>query len=804
MPNHSRFSRRDFIQTCGLSVAALASGSILFSRSTANAQTTLRGPAHFRFPLDQNWLFGGKFNADALQPDFADAGFDKITLPHCVTELSWQGWHPDQWQDVWIYRRHFATQKEFQNRRVFLDFAGVMNTATPVINGHALPKRAGGYLPFSYEITNYLAPENNLLAVAIDSRWNAVPPDGNPKGSTSVDYLEPGGLVRSVALRVLPQIFISDIFAKPVDVLSSHRRIEIQCTIDAAMLPEKPLQLKVEMLDGDRRVVGVSQKVDLEKAGETTAALTLTDLGDVKLWDLDSPQLYQIVATLLLDGEPLHDCRTRIGLREARFEVDGFSLNGRRFRFFGLNRHEIYPYTGFAMPARVMRRDAEILKHELNCNIVRCSHYPQTEAFLDACDELGLMVWEETPGWGYLGNAEWKELVVRDVREMIRRDRNRPSIVIWGTRVNESKNDPALYEQTKALAKSLDDSRPTSGSMTAHSARGWDQDVFSLDEYRNAPDGSVNIDAPLPGVPYMLSECVGQFSYGSRGFNNKYRRAGDLKLQMNQALFHAQAHDRAGNYPRFCGVIAWCAFDYSSQMNAYNEIKCAGIADVFRIPKPGAAFYQAQISPAVKPVIQPAFYWDFGGQSPNGPGKNAAIFSNCDRLEIFVAGEKIATVDPDRKNYPHVLYPPFFCDLEIEKATEKPELRIDGYVGDRLALSKQFSANTKTDTLFLAADDAELSGDGIDATRLVFKVVDTYGAERAFAGGEITFEITGPGVIVGDNPFTLLDDAGGVGAVWIKTIPNNSGQIIVKAIHSTLGEKIVTINVRPADADGVV
>jgi beta-galactosidase len=452
----------------------------------------------------------------------------------------------------------------------------------------------------------------------------------------------------------------------------------------------------------------------------------------------------------------------------------------------------------------VMRHDAEILKHELNCNIVRCSHYPQTEAFLDACDELGLIVWEETPGWGYLGNDDWKELVVRDVREMICRDRNHPAIVIWGTRVNESKNDPPLYERTKALAKSLDDSRPTSGSMTVHSARSWNQDVFSLDEYRNAPDGSVGIGAPLPGVPYMLSECVGQFSYGSRGFNNKYRRAGDLKLQTSQALFHAQAHDRAGNHPRFCGVIAWCAFDYSSQINAFNEIKCAGIADVFRIPKLGATFYQAQVSPAVKPVIRPDFYWDSGGQSPKGPGKNAAIFSNCDRLEIFVDGKKTAAVAPDRQNYPHILYPPFFCDLEIEAASGKPELRIDGYVGDRLALSQSFSADPKTDALFLAADDAELTGDGVDATRLVFKVVDKYGAERAFAGGEIAFAITGPGGIVGDNPFTLLDDSGGVGAVWIKTLSGGSGAIIVKAIHSTLGEKSVTINVRPTDADEVI
>jgi beta-galactosidase len=802
------YSRREFIRTCALGTAAVASGALVGYVSAAGSEVRVAtGPANFRFPLDQDWLFGGRFAAAAMQPHFDDKAFAKVTLPHCVSKLSWQDWDPAEWEDVWIYRRHFSLPGEFKHRRVFLDFDGVMNTAAPAINGHALPPYAGGYLPFHYEITDYLQPNKNVLAVAIDSRWNPVPPDGNPKGPTSVDYLEAGGIVRPVALRAVPQIFISGVFAKPVNVLDSNRRIEVACTIDAAVAPQKPVELKVEMRDGGRVVAVASKTLKLGQPGETEVALTLSDLGNVKLWDVDSPHLYQIVTTLLLDGEPLHDCRTRIGLREARFEVDGFFLNGRRFRFMGLDRHEIYPYVGFAMPARVMRRDAEIIRREFNCNAVRCSHYPQNEAFLDACDELGLMVWEETPGWGYLGDDAWKELVLRDVKAMIRRDRNHPSIIIWGVRVNESKNDPALYQRTKAAAKELDGSRPTSGSMTVHSTKNWHQDVFALDDYHSAPDGSVGIEAPLPGVPYMLSECVGQYSYGSKnkGFNNKYRRAGDLILQTNQALFHAQAHDRAAAYPRFCGVIAWCAFDYSSQMNAYNEVKCPGVADVFRIPKLGASFYQAQVSPQVRPVIQPDFYWDFGLNSPEGPGKHAAIFSNCDRLDIFIAGKQIASVQPDRGNYPRLQYPPFFCDLDLDDAAvkSKPDLRIDGYVGGQLALSRSFSSDPKKDQLLLAADDAELAGDGVDATRLVFKVADQFGADRAFGGGEVVFEISGPGTIVGDNPFTLMDDSGGVGAVWIKTAPGGSGPITVKAVHSTLGEKTVTINVQPVAVEAI-
>jgi beta-galactosidase len=198
----------------------------------------------------------------------------------------------------------------------------------------------------------------------------------------------------------------------------------------------------------------------------------------------------------------------------------------------------------------------------------------------------------------------------------------------------------------------------------------------------------------------------------------------------------------------------------------------------------------------VRPVIQPNFYWDFGPQTPRGPGKNAVIFSNCDRLEIFVAGEKIATALPEKKIFPHLKHPPFLADLELEDANH-PELRIDGYAGGRLVLSRSFSSDPSLDQFLMAVDDPELIGDGSDATRLMFKVADKFGAQRLFAGGEVAFQITGPGVIVGDNPFHLTD-SGGSGAIWIKTDLNSSGQILVKADHSSLGTKSVQINVQKA------
>jgi beta-galactosidase len=780
------------IKTCLAGSAALSFTPILHGKDsgTGSGNQSHRA-ASLTVLLNQDWLFSSEPDPSALEPQFDDRTFSQITLPHCVAPLSWQNWNPQSWEKICTYRRHFSLPREFTGHRIIVEFERVMIAATPAINGHKLPEHRGGFLPFRYEITHF-CEDRNLLAVAIDSRWLNIPPEGSPKGPSAIDYLLPGGITGSVRLRAFPQIFISDVFAKPINVLDSNRLLEIACTIDAASLPQAPLHIGAELQDRGRVIRSSAAKLDLKHTGESPITLTLTGLKDVKLWDIEAPHLYDLVVTLFLNKQAMHEYRTRVGFREARFELDGFFLNNHRVQLFGLNRHELYPYVGQAMPSRVLRKDAEILRREFNCNAVRCSHYPQSNAFLDACDELGLLVWEEIPGWQYIGDEAWQELAIRDVKEMVRRDRNHPSIVIWGVRINESPNNPTLYRRTKEAARALDDSRPTSGSMVRRSTDNWLQDVFAYDDYHSASDGSVGLVPPAPGVPFFFSEAVGQFSYGDRGFHNKYRRAGEAAMQQKQAFYHAQVHDRGAADRRYAGVIAWCGFEYGSLLNDYAAVKYPGVADVFRIPKLGASFYRAQIDPRVRPVIEPNFYWDFGPATPAGPGKNVAIFSNLEKLELLLDGKQHSVLYPDRAHFPHLKYPPFFADLNIE-GVSKPELRIDGYIGDRLTFSRSFSADSASDQLLLRADDPAILGDGSDATRVAFQIVDKFGAPRLFAGGLLRFLVEGAGVIVGDNPFNLAD-SGGAGAVWIKARPKSTGRIRIHAQHLQLGVKIVDIH----------
>jgi beta-galactosidase len=769
-------SRRRFVQQ----TAALA--AIVSAKRAALGSVPNPVGNRLRQSLNVGWQF-----AQGVEVASA-AGWQEAELPHCVTKLSWRDWDVETWQKQWIYRKSFAVEAP-QGTRVFLHFDGAMQKVAPALNGSPLEEHPGGFLPFEREITNVLR-KTNVLTVAVDSRWVNVPPGGSPKGPSSVDYMMPGGITRSVWLERRSEIHLSEVFAKPLDVLANSRRLEVQCSIDATGAQPRRIGVQAELSDG----AGLIAREVGEIAAEGRMhhlTLTLAGLNRVTLWSPDTPKLYTLTVRLFDRGRQLDEYSIRTGIREARFEVDGFFLNGKKSRIFGLNRHELYPYVGFAMPSNVMRRDAEILKREFNCNTVRCSHYPQTEAFLDACDELGLMVWEEIPGWGYIGDDAWKAQAIRDAEGMIRRDRNHPSIIVWGTRVNESHNDVELYEKTNAFAQSLDGTRPVSGSMTSLSKKGWIQDVYAYDDYHAESDGSVDMVSPLPDVPFMFSEAVGQFSYGhgGNGFHQYYLRAGNRDIFAEQALYHAQGHDRGIRDPRCAGVITWCAFDYASLVNSENGVKWPGVADVFRIPKFGAAFYQSQVSAAKRVVIEPSFFWDIDAATGNGPGASSYIYSNCDALVIAVQGKNPVHVAPLREEFPRLLYPPFRVDLGA-LGNGGPELRIDGYVTGKFVGTRRLSADRTRDKLMAQADDTHLGADG-DATRVWFRAVDCYGAPAACVDGKVSVTVSGPVALIGDSEFEM-SQTGGVGAVWIKRCGH--GQIDLTFTHPRLGKSVVTVS----------
>ncbi len=611
-------------------------------------------------------------------------------------------------------------------------------------------------------------------------------------GPDSIDFFQPGGIYRDVNVRVVPPAFLTDLFALPADVLSPQRRVDVECSVDSAVTPHGDGTLLVELFDGAAQIAAQGATIRVTSPGTSRTKLSLTDLGQIGLWSPDSPKLYTVRATLSFPGSGSHVLTRQIGFREASFRPEGFYLNGQRLQLFGLDRHQLYPYAGMAMPARVQRKDVEILKNDFNCNMVRCSHYPQSPHFLDACDELGLLVWEEAPGWHAVSTSPaWQDLVVQNVRDMVTRDRSRPSVVIWGTRLNETLDFPGLWAATRQAAAELDGSRPSSGAMSYHSDVSWNEDVFAYNDYGvNRETGDAKLKPAFSGLPYLITEAVGVEEARPQHFAWTDPPA----LLARQAALHGQVQSLARSYPGYSGLLAWAGFDYSSQLSQDpDNIKWAGVADGFRVPKPGAAIYRSQGDPSVNPVIIPVFFWEPGGAVP-AAAPTAMIASNCEQLEVFIDGVQITTALPALASpqYSGLAHPPFLIHLPAPKPDTTPELLVLGYVAGQQVTYLRMSSDPAGDALGLTVDDMTISADGSDATRAVFRAIDEHGNQRRYASGQVALTLSGPATLVGDNPFAF-GEYGGLGAVWIRSLAGRPGAITLTASHPLLGQASVQI-----------
>jgi beta-galactosidase len=804
--------RRDFIKLAGTAAASVAfpTSTTLAAQQQASGRRIL--------PINRNWRYRPAWVDGAESPNFDDSSFQRVVVPHTNVELPWHSFDDKDYEFVSTYRRRFKYPKDADGKRVFVDFEGVMTASTVWINGEKLGSYRGGFTPFSFELTSHLRRDgDNVLVVQVDSTERAdIPPFGY-----EIDYMTFGGIYREVALRICPQVYIDNMFARPKDVLSSSPSLDVHCFLAGDLAAAGDLALEAELRDGDRVVAKASRKLDrtrAQAAANPDAAMdpytdagayastetrsdpsrftvSLEKLTGIQLWTLDKPRLYAVHTRLLASGRIVDAESRRVGFREATFTDQGFSLNGQIIKLRGLDRHQTFPYVGQAMAARGQRKDADILRKNLHCNIVRTSHYPQSRHFLDRCDEVGLLVLEEIPGWQHIGDESWKQVAIDNVGRMIRRDWNHPSIVLWGVRINESLDDHDFYVRTNALAHALDDSRQTGGIRYFQESE-FLEDVFTMNDF--------GFPLKPPCHPrYLNTEFVGHT------FPTK--TTDDDERQREHTLRHARIHNQLASNPQYAGGIGWCAFDYNTHANfgSGDRICYHGVTDIFREPKPAAGFYKSQCDPSEEVVLEPAFHWARGDESV---GFTKAVFcSNCEHLKVLarpVGVENaewvpLAELDPDRTEFEHLKYPPFVLDLmklNLRKL-KLPwgDLRIEGYIGGKLAITKMLSGSGVDRKFLLLPDDKNLVGDGADSTRVVLRVTDEFGALRTYANDPVTLTLEGPATMIGDNPFSLV---GGTGAIWIRA-KEEPGSVRLTAKHPRLGEQTAEFTVSAAPKEEI-
>nr|WP_319775821.1 glycoside hydrolase family 2 TIM barrel-domain containing protein [uncultured Sphaerochaeta sp.] len=594
-------------------------------------------------PVNDHWLFRHGFSEDFLISEIDESAWQQVSLPHTPVQFA-PGYHEEQFHwGPYTYRRHFSLALT-DSQQVSIRFEGIANKADFYVDGVLSGSCEGAYLPYTLDLGT--RSSFTLTVVASGDEDPSFPPFGG-----SMDYISFCGIYREASLIIRENRYFTflGVESHQTDSLSLKGRAEASDGQDVV----------ATLREGSTVLAETSAIIEMGVFSLKMEGLTLHP------WTLEDPFLYTIEVKL---GQSDKRVLT-FGSRSARFTKDGFFLNGTLIPLVGLNRHQDYPYLGYAAPPSLQREDASILK-KLGVNLVRTSHYPQHPAFLDACDRLGLLVFEEIPGWQHIGKEKhWRERCVRNVQGMIERDYNHPSIILWGVRINESPDDENLYQETNRVARTLDPHRATAGVRNLKKSQ-FLEDVYTYNDFSYAGKGR-----PLQkksrvcekAVPYMVSEFCGHM-YPCKSFDSP-------KMRAEHALRHARVLDQGLATEGLSGVIGWCMHDYFTHANfgSGDQICYHGVMDIFRTDKAAAHIYRSQKnSPYVLSVLSSMDGGDYqGAMLPS-----AVIATNCEEVRLRYNDRVVGVFQPERKMFPHLSHPPVIIDDFIgDRLQAEPNLR---------------------------------------------------------------------------------------------------------------------------------
>ena len=787
--------------------------------------------------LNYDWKYDENFQESALKLNFDDKNFKTVNIPHTNKEVPYNDFDEEMYQFVSVYRKHFTVDKAYDGNRFILEFEAVANYAEVYVNGKFAFSHKGSYTAFSGDITDLVKlGADNVIAVKVDStERDDIPPFGN-----IVDYLVYGGIYREVYLYIREKDYIQSMRLTPKDVLTA---------------PKIGVEIKFNKLIGT-----IPLDITIKNEGHVVCKKTIAAMGnsieedfeikDAKLWDIDNPNLYTVEAKMRKDT-----VIDRVGLREVKFTKNGFLLNGKKIMLRGLNRHQSYPYVGNAMPKSAQIADAEFLKYHLGVNLARTSHYPNSKHFLNRCDEIGLLVYTEIPGWQFISQKEdWRGICLQHVEEMINQNYNHPSIVLWGVRINESPDDDELYTKTNELAHSLDSTRQTSGVRFFPKSHLL-EDVYSFNDFihsgNNRPITPKFIVTGL-NKPLLISEHNGHM-FPTKTFDHEKKR-------LEHALRHARVVNAAYKSKGHSAVIGWCMSDYNTHKDfgSGDKICYHGVTDMFRIDK--LAAYTYRIQQDKEPVLELSSNMEIGDVAGSNLGE-VYIFTNCDEVKMYKNGILINTFDikkeAEKSEFKYLPHPPVSLDdvvgnqvendkefaftpkdaarvkkalldtrkygaigagarnfftflkmlfsykISVNKMTElyrkfvtawgdkQISYKFEGYINGEKVVETEKGAVSKASLTIKPDKDILIEDETYDVVRIELKAVSQYGNVLHYDSSVINIETNGIVEVIGPKSIALI---GGQRAVWVKTI-GKTGKAKVKFTSDNFETQEIEIKV---------
>ncbi len=753
-----------------------------------------------------HWLYRPKDIPDGESPALNDSAFEQVSVPHANVMTRAESFDPDVFRIISWYRKHFRPDAAWKEKLVTVRFQGVMTVADVYLNGQHLGHHEGGYTSFDVDVTRALRfGADNVLAVRVDSRVQQhVPPEGAPKVSPSGIYEfgeigreAPklygfylfGGIQRDVELRVTDKLHIERVYYV-TDRIAPAAAVGATVTLrnDRAVAQEASVRVRLRDAEGNE-VAKASASAKLNAGESRDVHLDIGPISNAKLWDPDHPNRYIAEAEVSDPSAVADRDATWIGIRKIDWEGGVFHINGKALQLRGLNRHQTYPFIGGAVPNRLQRRDALTLKYGLGVNAVRSSHYPPDPEFLDECDRIGLLVMDEFPAWQYVGrDAEWQNNAVNAAREMILRDRNHPSVFLWGVRANEASfhenDDRDLYARTYALVKELDPSRRPGGARLSEAWHGKmvPEEVLTINDYEDFDDPS-KFPQPVTGSPWLITE------FGHPRQVPVWESESTLMLTVSMWMRH---YDALYAHPEISGAIGWAAFDYSSpEFNtpeAVTAYHC--VDDIYRLPKGFAAYaLQSQLDPDLYgPMVHILSYW-------RRSRPDLFVASNADEVEIKINGKSLGR--QKGTEFTHLPHPLF--KFALSDSFQPGTVEALAYRNGQVVAREELHSPQDAQKLQIVTDDASIVADGEDAIRVVVYAQDSNGTVPPYEDRRINIQVEN-GQLLG-TPTAHLE--GGRIAFYVQAKDGQHQPISIHVTAEGLQATDAQVAVEP-EASGIV
>ena len=766
---YSRFNRsvRLVALAAALTLVLTVSTPVREAAQSAPQDAPLRTTDSLRFST--GWYFRlGEYErsggGQALGTFEQGPGWDPVDLPHSFnaqnTFVPVRGYY----RGIGWYRKHFTLSPEQASRKVFLEFGAAYSVADLWVNEHHLGQYMGGYTGFSADATEFVKPGDNLVAVKVT---NVHDPDVLP-GKDIPDYDLYGGLYRKAALVIKNRLYIPQygIRVTTPQVAESAAVAHVAVGVRNDNADQRTCTVKVQVIDPAGKTVG--EKVltaPLAPGAEKTLEITSDPLANPALWSVDAPRLYSAHVQLDDGATPSDEDTATFGFRWYQFKVnDGFFLNGKRLQLRGMNRHQDYPGLGNALLRRLQVRDVEILK-ATGANFVRLSHYPQHPVFLDTCDRLGILVYEEIATWQYIGGEQFMRNAEAMMRQMIARDANHPSIILWGL-MNEGRSQP-MFERLQRVARASD---PTRLTIYAENNPGEGKklgtvdvpDVLGINYETNRID---EVHALLPNCKLVTSE-----------HSNAGARRGDLDAEMKQIDQVKANLDILESRRYMAGSTLWCMPDYGTDYWPVWPEQHSGALDSTRLPK--ELWYYLKSRWTQEPMVHLCGHWTWPGDE--GKPRTVTVVTNCRSVELFLGGRSQGV----RKGGD-----PMRWDVVYEPSA----LKAVGSCGGR-ELTDELRPAGPAAKLEVDANPSIIESDRTDVTELTVRVRDAQGTLVPISG-EVHFEVAGPGILRGIGGAPTAKISAGVGRMLLQCT-TKPGQITVHAIFGNLPPTVVTVTGR--------